>query len=58
MAVAYIKSSWCYTGDRKPAVIVIGVGAGLKKKVVIIVIVVVVVIVVALKVWLILKYYY
>ena len=50
MAVAYIKSSWCYVGDRKPAITVIGVGAGPEREVVVVVVVIIVVVVVALEV--------
>ena len=51
MAVVYIKSSWYYTGDRRPAITTVGVGTGPKKGVVVVVIVIIIVIVVvALKV--------
>ena len=51
MVVAYVKSSWCCIGDKRPAVIAAGVGAGPKRGVV-----VVVVVVVALEAWLIVKH--
>ena len=55
MAVVYIKSSWCCTGDRRLVVIAVKVGAGPEREVVVVVIVVVVVVVVALEVWLTVK---
>ena len=43
MAVVYIKSSWCYTGDKRPAVAAVRVSTGPKRGVVVVVVVVVVV---------------